>query len=97
MSAGRAEGSAKVRAHCTAGESVNRLSDFTNMSCIFRLSKNIFFRFYLTNCTQCTQETPKYTHTRIIALQKIEFYHEIYVNELYRIRFIAVLNLRELV
>ena len=39
-----------------------------------------------------------HTHTHVIlALQEIEFYHEIYFIELYRIRFIAVLNLRELV
>ena len=43
--------------------------------------------------------TKIHTHTRIIALQEIEFFHEIYLIELYKIRFIAlaVLNLRELV
>ena len=33
-------------------------------------------------------------HTRIIALQEIEFYHESYFIKLYTIGFIAVLNLR---
>ena len=33
-------------------------------------------------------------HTRIIALQEIEFYDESYFIKLYTIGFIAVLNLR---
>ena len=36
-----------------------------------RSTKQFQFQFYQTNSTQCTQETQKYSHTRMIALQVI--------------------------
>ena len=36
-----------------------------------RSTKQFQFQFYLTNSTQFTQETQKYSHIRMIALQEI--------------------------